>query len=165
MISFEAIIGSRSSVNVGGPPGETEVLSLNPARRERILSSTGWSDLSPGSLNLEVADEWVHKLLLCEPLLVEDAKDIKYPSPYAHIPKLRVGYLYYTGTIKKGDSASPVLIRRACNPLKGRLEAFAADKLRVCLALSDGERVVCEIHESRAEQAAQDRPHVKHAAS
>lgn len=152
MISFRAVIGSRSSVNAGGPPGETEVLALNPTRRERILASTAWSDLSPGSLNLEVADEWVHKLLLCEPLLVENAEDVKYPPPYAHIPNLRVGYLYYTGSIKKGDAVSPVLIRRACNPLKGRLEAFAAYKLRVSLALSDGECVLCDVDESRAEQ-------------
>lgn len=148
MIVFQATVGSRTSGGqLGGPPGESEVLALNPQRREKILQATGWKDLVPGTLNLEVVEDSVHRLLLCTPFIREKGEDVKYPQQYANIPKLRAGYLYYWARIKKGEKIATVLIRRACNPLKTRLEAFSEQKLRDSLSLTDGETVVCEIDE------------------
>lgn len=148
MIIFQAIVGSRTSAGQsGGPPGEAEVLALNPQRRDRILQATGWKDLVPGTLNLEVAEDSVHRLLLCAPVILENGEDVKYPRQDTHIQKLRVGYLYYWAKIKKGERTARVLIRRACNPLKNRLEAFSEQKLRDSLALSDGDSIVCEVDE------------------
>ena len=148
MFVFKAVVGSRTSGGqVGGPPGESEVLALNPQRRDRILQATGWKDLVPGTLNLEVSEEPVHRLLLCTPLILEKGEDVKYPHQYAHIPKLRVGYLYYWARIKKDEKVEAVLIRRACNPLKNRLEVFSDSKLRRALSLSDRETIFCEIDE------------------
>lgn len=148
MIVFQAKVGSRTSGGqLGGPPGESEVLALNPQRREKILLATGWKDLVPGTLNLEVVEDSVHRLLLCMPVIREKGEDVKYPQQYAHIPRLRVGYLYYWARIRKDEKIATVLIRRACNPLKTRLEAFSEHKLRDSLSLSDGETVVCETDE------------------
>jgi hypothetical protein len=153
VIVFQAIVGSRTSGGQpGGPPGEAEVLSLNPQRLEKILKATGWKALIPGTLNLEVVEDSVHQLLLCTPLIREKGEAVKYPQQYAHIPTLRVGYLYYWARIKKGEEVATVLIRRACNPLKNRLEAFSELNLRSSLSLSDGEKVVCEIDEQLVEQ-------------
>ena len=148
MITFPGIVGPRSSIAPSvGPPGEAEVLSLNPQRQHRILQATGWEKLFPGTLNLAVEEKWVHQLLLCIPKIRERGEDVKYPMGYAHIPLLRVGYLYYGGRLKKGNKTVSVLIRRACDPLRTRLEAFSEEKLRVSLELSDGELVVCEVDE------------------
>jgi hypothetical protein len=37
-----------------GPPGEKAILKLNPERLERIVEATGWCNLEPGTLNLEL---------------------------------------------------------------------------------------------------------------
>jgi CTP-dependent riboflavin kinase len=128
-----------------GPPREAEVLALNPTRRERILQAAGWKDLFPGTLNLKVTEDTVHRLLLCTPVIRERGDDVAYPRQHAHIPKLRVGYLYFRARIKKGDRVSSVLVRRACNPLPTRIEVFSELKLREALGLSDGDSVVCDI--------------------
>ena len=145
MLTFRGTVGSRSSSGVGGPPGEADVLTLNPQRRDAILRATSWTDLVPGTLNLEVAEEAVHRLLLCNPVIREDGDSVKYPAQYTHIPKLRVGYLYYAARLKAGTKVTFVLIRRAVNPLKTRLEAFSDQRLREALALSDGDQVACEV--------------------
>ncbi len=145
MLSFRGIVGSRSSRGAGGPPGEADVLKLNPQRRDAILRATGWTDLVPGTLNLEVQEDAVHRLLLCVPAIRENGETVKYPPQYAHIPKLRVGYLYYSARLKVGGKAASVLIRRAVNPLPTRLEAFSDHPLRDALALSDGDPVACEV--------------------
>ena len=146
VITFQGIVQSRSSTAPSvGPPGEDEVLSLNPQRHHRILQATGWQKLFPGTLNLEVEEKSVHQLLLCTAKIRERAEDVRYPKEFAFIPQLRVGYLYYSGRLKKGNKTVSVLIRRACNPLRTRLEAFSEEKLRDCLDLSDGEMIVCEI--------------------
>lgn len=142
MIKFSGIVQSRSSVT---PPGDADVLAMNPARRDRILRATGWKDVFPGTLNLKVTADTVHRLLLCTPVIRESAEDIVYPPEFAHIPRLRVGYLYFRGRIRKHDDVLPVLIRRACNPLPELLEAMSEFKLRDTLGLSDGESVLCEI--------------------
>ena len=145
MLAFRATVSSRSSRLPGGPPGETEISGLNPKRRERILEATGWPALALGSLNLEVDDESVHRLLLCCPVIREPGEDVQYPAAYADIPKLRVGYLYFPGRLAKGDSVVPVLFRRAINPLPRRIEAFSREQLRAALRLSDGDGVMCEV--------------------
>ena len=149
MITFQGIVELRSSATaaVGGPPGEAEVLSLNPERRDRILQATGWKTVFPGSLNLRVTEDCVHRLLLCIPIIRERGEEVVYPDAYSHIPKLRVGYLYFTGRITKGDTSAAVLFRRACNPLKNRLEAFAETRLWDALGLFEGDSVVLEVDE------------------
>ena len=147
MLTFSATISSRSSKNTQGPPSESEILALNPQRCEMILNTTGWDKLFPGTLNLEVDEEIVHRLLLCTPLIREDASDIRYPDGSTHIQKLRVGYLYYTGRIERRGKKVSVLIRRACNPLKKRLEAFSQERIRDVLILSEGETVICKVDE------------------
>ena len=110
-----------------------------------ILRATGWADLVPGTLNLEVDPDAVHRLLLCTPAIREAGETVQYPLQYAHIPKLRVGYLYYQARLKVGAIAANVLIRRAANPLPNRLEAFSDRHLRDTLGLSDGSTVMCEV--------------------
>jgi CTP-dependent riboflavin kinase len=148
MLKFEGIVGSRSSKEGAprGPVGEAEILALNPQRRTAILAATGWSDLVPGTLNLEVEQRVVEGLLSCSPLIHEKGENVRYPEPYTHIPRLRVGYLYYRALIRSGDKSASVLIRRAINPLPRRVEAFAEGRLRELLGLSDGDRVICEVN-------------------
>ncbi len=145
MLTFRATISSRSSRLPGGPPGETDISALNPGRRERILQATGWTELVSGSLNLEVDEDVIHKLLLCAPVIRESGEDVQYPAAYSYIPRLRVGYLYFAGRLSKGDKAAKVLVRRAMNPLPRRIEAFSHQNLRESLALSDGDFVTCEV--------------------
>jgi hypothetical protein len=148
MITFQAIITSRSSRMLGGAPGEAEIQARNPDRGARILRATGWSKLEPGSLNLDVHKDAVHRLLLCEPVLRESAETFSYPpGDYAHIPSLRVGYLYFPGFLVKGIRV-PVLFRRAMNPIPRLIEAFSAESLRATLALSDADVIVCELNEN-----------------
>ncbi|MGH7181298.1 MAG: hypothetical protein ACREJN_04900 [Nitrospiraceae bacterium] len=144
MLEFSATIDESRQE---GPPHEAEVLAMNPGRRERILQTTGWQNLFPGSLNLKVTEDSVHRLLLCTAVICERGEDILYHPQYAKLMKLRVGYLYFRGRIKKGNVVSWVLIRRACNPLPTRVEAFSELKLREALEVSDGDTVVCEVDE------------------
>lgn len=72
-----------------GPPGETEILRLNPQRESMIRTVTGWETLAPGSLNLVVDDSVVERLGEYKPKFEESASGIVYPSPYEGIPKLR----------------------------------------------------------------------------
>lgn len=148
MQTFVATVSSRSSQKPGGPPSEREVLQLNPLRRERILQVTKWTDLFPGSLNLEVDADCVHRLLLCAPAIREDGEHVQYPAAYACIPKLRVGYLYFSGRLRKDDNMVPVLFRRAANPLARRIEAFSSRSLRDALSLVDRDTVICEVEDS-----------------
>jgi hypothetical protein len=144
-MEFIARVSSRSSRGAGGPPGEAEVLRLNPNRQTMILDATGWSQLIPGTLNLEVAQELVEQLLLFEPLIKEPGTSITYPSPYQRIPLMRRGYLYYVATLSRLDVSAPTLLRRAINPLPGRVEAFSDRCLRDFLRVVDGDEVVCRV--------------------
>ncbi len=140
--------GAISSRPPGGPPHEAEILEFNPNRKERILAATGWDDLYPGSLNLEVNEETVQQLLLYEPLIKEPWESVSYPPGRGeHIPQKRGGYLYYKATLtcSGGEITEDVLVRRAQNPLPKRLEIFAPKKLRDKMNLKDGELVVCRI--------------------
>jgi len=146
VFEFAATVSSRSSRKPGGPPGEAEILTLNPQRRVMLLRVTGWTDLIAGTLNLEVAEDVVRRLSMYKPAVCEDAADVVYPEPYAHIPRLRGGYLYYFASIGSYDAIASALIRRAQqNPLARRIEAFSNLNLREALSLSDGDVVDCRV--------------------
>ena len=144
-MEFTARVSARSSRGIGGPPGEAEVLRLNPQRQTIILQATGWSQLIQGTLNLEVVQGIVEQLLSHEPLINEPGSSATYPPPYQGIPLMRRGYLYYVATVSRRDVPAPTLIRRAINPLPGRVEAFSDRCLRDFLQLVDGDEVVCRV--------------------
>ncbi|EKO3844427.1 TPA: hypothetical protein P0E36_005400 [Vibrio harveyi] len=147
-MEFSGLVKARSSsqcVNVG-PPGEAEVMRLNPRRVEKMKLSMGWGELAEGSLNLMVSEKFVHELLLCEPVFKENGSEVIYPSEFQHIPQLRVGYLYYSGIAKASNGKScQVLVRRACNALNDRVELFSNMVLREHLYLEDNDRLSVEI--------------------
>jgi hypothetical protein len=140
---FQGKVSFRSSIsrNSGGPPGEAQVLALNPHRRETILQITGWAQLEAGSLNIEVIGGVVDSLMNCKPILTEPGESIKYPPPYENIPKLRGEYYYFTAIASANGITREVLVRRAKNPVPGRLELFAAISLKKDLAVGSGDIV------------------------
>jgi len=145
---FAGVVESRSSLpQTGGPPGESDILALNPNRQRAILATTGWSMLYPGTLNLGVPDDVVHRLLLYQAIYAEDGFNIRYPEKYAYIPLKRIGYLYYSATLSKEKDSEqiPVLLRRACNPLTNRVEVFAEHQLRQRLDIQDGGVIYCTV--------------------
>lgn len=144
-MKFKAEISSRSSLHQSGPPSETEILRLNPQRREMILNETGWEELYEGTLNLEIHKDVVNQLRKRKPTIRETGSSVTYPSKFQHIPKIRKVYLYFRGTISKGNHSEDVLFRTAINPLLNRIEAFAPMRLRDALNLEDGDQVVCDI--------------------
>ena len=148
-MKFKATISSRSSSHASGPPGETEILRLNPQRCEMILAETGWNELVEGTLNLEVNKDVVSQLLTRKPTIREPGSSVYYPVPYQNIPKMRKVYLYFRGTISKGNHSENVLFRTAEKPLPNRLEAFAPVRLRESLSIADGDQVICDIHNLR----------------
>ena len=145
--TFEGEVQFRSSVSPGmAPPGESEVLALNPEREDRIRAVTGWDRLQAGSLNLTVKNDVLDALLKFERTLIEDGAIIRYPAPYERIPKLRGAYLYYSATFKVAEGTEPVLVRRAQNPVSGRVELFAGISLKETFGLSAGHKVSVEVH-------------------
>jgi CTP-dependent riboflavin kinase len=144
-MKFNAIVSSRSSKKSDGPPGEAEVLRLNPQRLNTLLTHTGWERLNKGTLNLEVDESVVNELRMLDPAVREPGDTVKYPDRYSHIPLRRGAYLYFYAILNHGGKSETVLIRTAENPLKGRLEAFAPVQLREALCLSDGDEVTCVI--------------------
>lgn len=144
-MQFKATVSARSSRRSSGPPGEAKVLQLNPQRREIILNHTGWSHLVEGTLNLEVEQSVVEILGHITPAIREPGQTVQYPSRYKHIPVQRVAYLYFDAILLHKGKEEPVLIRRAENPLKERIEAFAPVMLRETLDLSDGDEITCSI--------------------
>ena len=128
------------------PPGETEVLAMNPHRAEKICSITGWLRLEPGSLNLVVAKEPFDALERLEPLWVEDGATIAYPTRFAHIPKERGPFLYFRAIAKAGDRSEDVLVRRPSHPISTTIELFAPINLMESLSVADKDRVNVEVH-------------------
>jgi hypothetical protein len=150
VLVFEGIVSSRTSGGrTDGPPGETEILGLNPERRTAIIAATGWPDLVAGTLNLEVAAQSVDQLLSCVPVFRENGASVRYPMKYAHIPRRRGGYLYYRARIRNGDKMAAALIRRPVNPIAPRVEAFSDQMLRESLGVSDGTSVICEVYDAQ----------------
>ena len=145
-LTFRGTVNLRSSAGAGGPPGETEILRLNPQRKDGILKATGWDKLEPGSLNLDVATNVVEELGKLAPLWTEDGSTVVYPAAYAHIPKTRAAYWYYSATASGTGKSQSVLVRRAKNPLPGRIELFAPIKLRSYFGLTAGDRLKVDIH-------------------
>ena len=146
--AFDGVVSSRSSTSAAGPPGEKVILELNPERRERILELTSWRSLFPGTLNLAVDEAALELLRESEAVWVEDAREVRYPDSWRHIPKLRKAYLYYQGTARSASFAIDVLIRRAENPVPGRVELFAPESIRSALNVNDGDRIMIELDNS-----------------
>lgn len=142
----------RSSVGrqPGGPPGETEVLRLNPGRRTRILDVTGWKTLEPGSLNLAVRVRDFDDLLAVQPTMTEAGTDIRYPHPFEAIPIARVEYYYYRATASHAGKSRSVLARRPKipSPHAKVVELYAEVKLVTELGLKLGNLVNIELPES-----------------
>lgn len=135
---------SKHNVNMG-PPGEAVIMKLNPSRADKMKKSMNWNDIVEGSLNIIVSESVVHELLLCEPVFKECGNEILYPDGFQHIPKLRVGYLYYAGVAKANGKQYPVLVRRACNALLDRVELFSNVMLRSFLCIADNDTLSVEI--------------------
>jgi hypothetical protein len=139
-MQFKAIVNSRSSSKRMGPPGEKEILKLNPKRREMILDKTGWNYLYPGTLNLTVDADMVIKLRAKKPDILEPGNSVKYPEAYQRIPLKRRSYLYFLGKISKNNQAEEVLFRVAeVPPRPDLIETFAPVRLRNTLSLKDGD--------------------------
>jgi CTP-dependent riboflavin kinase len=146
---FEGVVQLRSSAGQSahsGPPGESEVMRLNPGRELAIRGATGWQSLSPGSLNLRVDDAVLKELSLLRPQFEEPASGVTYPRGYEHIPKLREAYWYYAAVARNGNAEHSVLVRRAKNPVPRVVELFADVSLRDALNLRPGDIVSVEIN-------------------
>ncbi len=136
----------RSTVNPNGPPGEARILEYNPQRRDEILRRTGWPQLEPGSLNLQVPNNAAEDLLTLLPLWAEDGKSVIYPEQWRHIPIARKRYLYYRAKASAKGRDQDVLVRRALvPPYAGLMEVFAAVNLRTYFALADDDALELEI--------------------
>jgi len=142
---FLGVVTSRSSKSIQGPPGEKVILELNPQRLERILEITGWPRVEPGTLNLSVDHAVLDCLLYPPAVLIEKADSVMYPEPWKHIPTIRKAYLYYDATAHSKGKKCPVLVRRAENPVPGRMELFADRDLRDFLAVNDGDVLEIEL--------------------
>ncbi|MDF3874047.1 class I SAM-dependent methyltransferase [Pseudomonas putida] len=139
-----AQVFSRSSKSAEGPPGERDLLKINPERIEGILSLCGWSKIEPGTLNLSLKFNFEDVALAVAPSFYEAGADVVYPEGYRHIPKARVGYWYYTGFVHYQGRHVPVLFRRAVTPNSADvIEVFAENAVREVLGVSDGASVLC----------------------
>jgi hypothetical protein len=70
---------TRGQTQTTNAPSETDILRLNPQRQEMILKATGWTQLAPGTLNLEVEPNVAEQLLSLKPLIDEPGTSVKYP--------------------------------------------------------------------------------------
>lgn len=147
VIEFGGVVYPRStkdSADPTKPPGESAILALNPKREAAILKATGWAHLCPGTLNIRVEPQDLGSILLLNPSIKESPDDVIYPTRWAHIPKLRAGYLYYSGELHWASGSVDVLFRRACNPSSlCCLEAFACRRIREHSEVDDDARVYC----------------------
>ncbi len=129
-MQFHGVVQFRSSVQPGiGPPGEKEILALNPQRMERILEVTNWDRLEAGSLNLLVENAVVVDLFNLTAVWIEDAASVRYPEGWQHIPQIRKAYYYYPATASHVNGSQPVLVRRALVPVPRVVELFAPGNL------------------------------------
>lgn len=149
VIEFDGVVYPRSAkngVDPESPPGESEILALNPKREAVILKATGWACLYPGTLNVRVEPRDLGGILLLSPSIKEPPGDVVYPTRWAHIPKLRAGYLYYSGELRWVNGSADVLFRRACNPSSLHcLEVFASSRLREHPGVIDDAKVCCVV--------------------
>jgi hypothetical protein len=152
-VSFVGTVRFRSSTAPASareqiPPGETEVLAMNPHRGEHICSITGWPRLESGSLNLVAPKEAFDALMRVTPLWIEVGATIKYPSRFATIPKERGPYLYFLAKATVDKKCEQVLLRRPTNPISSTVELYAPVKLTEALCVTDGDRVTVETRAS-----------------
>ncbi len=147
-MKFTGKVQFRSSRNQSaGPPGEAQILALNPQRKTAILDATGWKRLVPGSLNLEVDPGVVTALEEYRPVIEEPWASITYPPPFQSIPQRRGGYYYYRAIASRGDHKQDVLVRRAINPIRDRVELFAPVKLTKTFMLRAGDLLTVDLLE------------------
>jgi hypothetical protein len=145
--SFTGRVGFRSSLpDARGPPGEATILSLNPRRADGIRSATGWSQVEPGSLNLEVGNEVVPALHKLTPTWTEDGSTVIYPPGLEHIPKKRGAYFYFLAQAHAKGKTEQVLVRTSRNPLPRRVELFAPISLKVVFELVMADPVEVVVH-------------------
>jgi hypothetical protein len=114
-------------------------------REVRIVKATGWQSLAPGSLNLEVDDKVLDDLGQLTPVINEPGSEVNYPSRFQYIPKMRREYWYYHAVAWNGESRENVLVRRAANPVRGRVELFAAVHLGERFGLKAGDSLTVEV--------------------
>ncbi len=146
-LRFTGTVGFRSSLpNASGPPGETEVLALNPQRVTGILRVTGWTALEPGSLNLSVSNDVIDSLKKLTPTWEEDGATVIYPPGFEHIPRKRGAYLYFLAEAQVSGKRQQVLVRTARNALGSRVELFAPVSLRSYFGLQQKNWVVVEVN-------------------
>jgi len=139
-LKFDGTAYSRSSTKETGPPGEAEILTLNPQREQLLLEKTGWADVFPGTLNVKVSKSTVQDLCKLKSAFFEPP--VVYPPKYAGIPAKRGGYHYYNARVKVADGRKlPVLVRRCENPHKDVVEILADVGLRDTLGITDGQAV------------------------
>lgn len=148
--SFQGEVRFRSSApDAGGPPGESELLRINPQRAVELCACTGWARLEPGSLNLRVEDGVVEQLRELRECYFEHPSLINYPNGKSKIPERRGGYLYYHAVVVGLDRAEPALIRRAKQkPLKNLVEAYSLVRLVDALRLKQGSVVAIEVRDA-----------------
>ena len=146
-LTFKGKVYLRSSLpNASGPPGEAAILALNPQRIEKIVEVTGWPNLEPGSLNLQVAEGVLQALMDLKPRWIEDGSTVVYPPSLSHIPKIRIAYLYFLGTARATGKHQEVLVRRAQNPVPGVVELFAPVKLKEFFGLMSGDQLTVHMY-------------------
>lgn len=147
-MTFTGLVQFRSSFGPlagTGPPGESAIQRLNPDRERRILAAVGWPTLASGTLNLEVDSSVLDTLGRLVPVVIEPASEIIYPVPFQHIPRMRRAYWYYTAFVSNLDLREPVLVRRAENPVPGRVELFSATPLTQLFGLTAGDLLTVEL--------------------
>jgi hypothetical protein len=147
-VILSGVVGFRSSKpNFNGVAGEATIQALNPQRVEKILSLTGWKQLEPGTLNLEVGDQAAEDLLSLTPLWVEDGSTVIYPPGLQHIPIARIAYLYFSGLAQDSGKSQDVLVRRAKNPaVLGRVELYAPISLKGYFGLNERDSLKVKMH-------------------
>jgi hypothetical protein len=138
-------VSFRSSVKRRGPPGEREIIKLNPHRRDNILRIAKWSHLEPGTLNVDVDDVLFDKLTPEAAAWIEDGASVIYPPGFEHIPKKRGAYFYYLGTLHAHNETHPIVVRRAKVPGPIRIEVYAPENLTKSLRLVNGGTVELRI--------------------
>lgn len=150
---FKGTVERRSSApRASGPPGEAEILKLNPGREQRILAITRWPRIEPGSLNLSVDARTLDALLLYAPVWTEPGSGVRYPPRYAHIPLRRGEYYYYAAQAHAAGKVQGILVRRP-KGLAGYpscVELFAAINLTDRFELQPGAQIIVELDLARS---------------
>lgn len=151
MLRISGVVKLRSSVAPKGarelsPPGEAEVLQMNPHRAKKLCAITGWGRLEPGTLNVVIAAEPFAALRNIAPVWIEDGASIVYPPRFANIPKDRGPYLYYRARATVCDRCEEVLVRRPTNAISTTIELYAPVNLMDALKIYNGGAVMVEMH-------------------